>query len=152
MSKNNLKLELNIAKQNGFYEISEAAKLSGVNAKMIRYYESKDLLPKAKRTLSNYRIYSAQDIQMLILIKRARSLGFPLEQIKHLLKLWDNQYRASKDVKQLVLGHIAELEDKIKQMQAMCQTLHHLADCCHGDKDPQCFILDSLAELAPTQS
>lgn len=129
-----------------FFEISEAARLSGITAKMIRYYESNQLLPHAKRSTANYRIYSERDIQMLILIKRSRSLGFSLEKIKQLLMLWDNQQRASADVKQLVLSHITQLEEKIAEMQAMCQTLHHLADCCHGNKDPQCFILDNLAQ------
>jgi MerR family transcriptional regulator, copper efflux regulator len=125
--------------------IGQAAKSSAVSAKMIRHYESIGLLPKAQRTQSGYRLYDETDVHTLRFIQRARSLGFPLETIRTLLALWGNRRRSSAQVKELSLRHVAELERKIAEMQAMVRTLKHLAHNCHGDERPDCPILDDLA-------
>ena len=125
--------------------IGQAAKSSAVSAKMIRHYESIGLLPKAQRTQSGYRLYDESDVHTLRFIQRARSLGFPLETIRTLLALWRNRRRSSGQVKDLSLRHVAELERKIAEMQAMVRTLKHLAHNCHGDERPDCPILDDLA-------
>jgi len=125
--------------------IGQAAKSSAVSAKMIRHYESIGLLPKAQRTQSGYRLYDESDVHTLRFIQRARSLGFPLETIRTLLALWRNRRRSSAQVKELSLRHVAELERKIAEMQAMVRTLKHLAHNCHGDERPDCPILDDLA-------
>jgi MerR family transcriptional regulator, copper efflux regulator len=125
--------------------IGQAAKSSAVSAKMIRHYESIGLLPKAQRTQSGYRLYDETDVHTLRFIQRARSLGFPLETIRTLLALWRNRRRSSGQVKELSLRHVADLERKISEMQAMVRTLKHLAHNCHGDERPDCPILDDLA-------
>jgi MerR family copper efflux transcriptional regulator len=125
--------------------IGLAAKSSAVSAKMIRHYESIGLLPKAQRTEAGYRLYDESDVHTLRFIQRARSLGFPLETIRTLLALWRNRRRSSSQVKDLSLRHVAELERKIAEMQAMVRTLKHLAHNCHGDERPDCPILDDLA-------
>ena len=125
--------------------IGQAAKSSSVSAKMIRHYESIGLLPKAQRTQAGYRLYDEADVHTLRFIQRARSLGFPLETIRTLLALWRNRRRSSGHVKELSLRHVAELERKIAEMQAMVRTLKHLAHNCHGDERPDCPILDDLA-------
>jgi len=125
--------------------IGDAAKASGVSAKMIRHYESIGLLPAAQRTGSGYRVYTEQDLHVLRFVHRARALGFPLEQIKTLLGLWQDRGRASADVRALARGHIAELDRKIADMEAMRRTLMSLADSCHGDARSDCPILDDLA-------
>lgn len=125
--------------------IGQAAKSSAVSAKMIRHYESIGLLPKAKRTESGYRLYDESDVHTLRFIQRARSLGFPLETIRTLLALWRNRRRSSAQVKDLAQRHVADLERKIAEMQAMARTLKHLAHNCHGDDRPDCPILDDLA-------
>jgi MerR family copper efflux transcriptional regulator len=125
--------------------IGEAAKSSGVSAKMIRHYESIGLLPKAQRTEAGYRLYDDNDVHTLRFIQRARSLGFPLETIRTLLALWRNRRRSSAQVKELALRHVADLERKIAEMQSMARTLKHLAHNCHGDERPECPILDDLA-------
>ena len=125
--------------------IGQAAKSSAVSAKMIRHYESIGLLPKAQRTQSGYRLYDDNDVHTLRFIQRARSLGFPLETIRTLLALWRNRRRSSAQVKELLLRHVADLERKIAEMQAMARTLKHLAHNCHGDERPECPILDDLA-------
>ena len=125
--------------------IGEAAKASGVSAKMIRHYESIHLIGEAQRTDAGYRVYGTRDVQVLQFIHRARVLGFSLEEIGTLLTLWQDRQRASKDVRALAKRHIQDLDRKIEEMQAMRRTLEHLAGACHGDDRPDCPILDDLA-------
>ncbi|MCF1710223.1 Cu(I)-responsive transcriptional regulator [Tabrizicola sp. J26] len=124
--------------------IGEAARASGVSAKMIRYYESIGLVPAAARTNSGYRTYGNTEVQILRFIRRGRDLGFPVETIAALLALWRDRSRQSSDVKRLALDHVADLERKIAEMQAMASTLRHLAETCAGDGRPDCPILDDL--------
>lgn len=124
--------------------ISQAAGASGVSAKMIRHYEQIGLIPEAKRTLSNYRTYAANEIHILRFIRTARDLGFSIRQIAELLRLWADRRRSSRRVKALTLEHIGELERKIGELRAMKATLEHLAHHCHGDERPDCPILDAL--------
>ncbi len=125
--------------------IGEAAKASGVTAKMIRHYEEAGLIRPAKRTESNYRVYSANDIEVLRFIKQARRLGFPMKQIALLLSLWEDRSRSSNDVKQLAQEHIAELELRIQELTEMKNTLDHLVQHCQGDSRPNCPILEAIA-------
>ena len=124
--------------------IGELAKSSGVNAKLIRHYESIGLIPKAARTESGYRFYKESDIQFLRFVKRARGLGFPMKEIKTLLGLWRNKSRKSHDVKELSKKHIKSLEIKILEMQEMVDNLKQLSHNCHGDSRPDCPILNTL--------
>lgn len=124
--------------------IGELAKASGVSAKLIRHYESIGLIPKAARTESGYRFYKESDIQFLKFIKRARKLGFSMQEIKKLIGLWRNKSRASKEVKTLAQKHIEDLEVKILEMQEMAENLRRLAKACHGDSRPECPILSDL--------
>jgi Cu(I)-responsive transcriptional regulator len=124
--------------------IGEAAKASGVSAKMIRYYESIALIPAPVRTGSGYRVYTPGEVQMLRFIRRSRDLGFPVEKIEELLALWRDRTRHSADVKRLATEQIDGLERKVHEMQAMIDTLRHLADACCGDLRPDCPILADL--------
>ena len=126
--------------------IGEAAKHSGVSAKMIRHYESIGLIPRATRTYSGYRTYSGKDVHTLRFIRQARNLGFSIKQIEQLLGLWRNQRRPSSKVKALAQEHIVELDARIAELEAMKRTLASLAEHCHGDDRPECPILDGLAE------
>jgi Cu(I)-responsive transcriptional regulator len=125
--------------------IGEAARASGVTAKMVRHYESIGLLPPARRTEAGYRLYGSDDVRMLQFIHRARALGFSLDQIADLLALWRDKHRASADVRRLALEHIEELDRKIAELEAMKRTLASLAESCHGDARSDCPILDDLA-------
>jgi Cu(I)-responsive transcriptional regulator len=132
--------------------IGEAAKASGVSAKMIRHYESVGLLPQAARTDSGYRQYTDKEVHTLRFIRQSRDLGFSIEQIRELLGLWQNRRRPSRQVKALAQAHLEELDEKLKELQAMKATLEHLVDCCHGDERPDCPIIETLAgvgEAAP---
>lgn len=124
--------------------IGQAAKASGISAKMIRYYESIDLVPRAGRTGGGYRDYDQTDIHRLRFIKSARDLGFDFDRVRELLKLWIDRNRSSSDVKALALDHIAELEARATELARMIKTLRHLADACEGDHRPGCPIIDEL--------
>lgn len=128
--------------------IGEAAHATGVSAKMIRHYESIGLLPKPPRTDAGYRRYGETALASLRFIRHARDLGFSLEQIRALLGLWQNRRRPSRQVKALAEAHIAELDAKLRDLQAMKATLAHLVHCCHGDDRPDCPIIDTLAHGA----
>lgn len=125
--------------------IGEAAKISGVNAKLIRHYESIGIIPKASRTDSGYRVYSDSDVHILSFVRRARGLGFSMKEIKKLVGLWRNRSRASGEVKALAQAHIKALDTKIQELEGMRDTLRHLSRNCHGDNRPECPILESLA-------
>lgn len=125
--------------------IGQAAAASGVTAKMIRYYESIGLVPAAQRTGSGYRVYGTRDVHTLRFIRRARKLGFSLERIAGLLSLWQDGSRASADVKHIALDHVAELEERIRELTEMRDTIATLAACCHGDERPDCPILRGIA-------
>ena len=124
--------------------IGQAAAASGITAKMIRYYESIALVPPGRRSDAGYRVYSDDDLHVLRFVKRARTLGFSLEQIRELLSLWQNKARASADVKAIALGHVAELNQRIAELTEMRDTLQTLASCCQGNDRPDCPILQSL--------
>jgi Cu(I)-responsive transcriptional regulator len=141
-------VELADAKQQGYFSIGRAAKMSGVTAKMIRHYESLGLLPKVARTLADYRVYTENEIHTLRFIRRARGLGFSMREIEALLGLWRDQRRTSKVVKRLALKHVAELDSKIEELQSMRAALAELAAHCHGDSRPDCPILDGLGQMS----
>ena len=124
--------------------IGQAAKASGVSAKMIRYYEQTGLIPAADRTASGYRDYSNTDVHMLRFVRRARDLGFSVAEIGDLLGLWRDETRKSSEVKRLAQGHVEELERKISALQDMVNTLSVLIGSCRGDERPHCPILQRL--------
>lgn len=128
--------------------IGEASKASGVSTKMIRYYEQIKLISPALRSQSSYRTYADNDVHTLRFIRRARDLGFSVEQMKALLALWRDRSRASADVKTFALDHVAELERKAAAIQEMIRTLRHLASHCHGDERPECPIIDEIANAS----
>jgi len=134
------------ALQRGLRDIGRAAKESGVSVKMLRHYEAIGLLPKVARTFANYRVYSANDVHTLRFIRRARTLGFSMDDIRELLGLWQSRSRPSAAVKKIADAHIDALKAKILELQSMVKTLEHLAHHCQGDHRPECPILDDLAK------
>lgn len=130
----------------GPLNIGQAAALSGVSAKMVRYYESLGLLPKVARTQAGYRQYGEREVHTLRFIKHSRQLGFGMTEVAELLKLWQNRKRSSVDVKRIALAHVADLDRRMREMAEMKHTLERLAQCCHGDSRPDCPILEELAD------
>ena len=129
----------------GPINIGQAARASGVSAKMVRHYESLGLLPQVGRTDSGYRQYTEADVHALHFIRRSRDLGFSMEEIAELLGLWHDRSRASSQVKRIAQQHIDDLSERIAQMQAMQRSLQTLVSCCQGNDRPDCPILDDLA-------
>ena len=125
--------------------IGEAAKRSGVSAKMVRHYESLGLLPSVARTDAGYRQYADREVHTLRFIRHARDLGFSMAEIAELVKLWQNQRRSSANVKKIAQKHLADIDAKMAEMAAMRKTLQHLVHCCSGDERPDCPILEELA-------
>ena len=125
--------------------IGQASKASGVTTKMIRYYDEIGLVRPSARTDANYREYDEREINELRFIRRARSLGFSMPEITQLLSLWRDRGRPSREVKAIADRHLADLDARIAEMQAMADTLRHLSHCCAGDDRPDCPILKGLA-------
>lgn len=145
VGKRELPLEHADALGQGLLDIGRASVASGVSVKMIRHYEAIGLLTKVARTYANYRVYSEHDVHTLRFIKRARSLGFSMEDIRALLSLWQDRKRSSAAVKKIAGAHMESLHRRIAEMQSMLNTLRHLSHNCHGDQRPDCPILDDLA-------
>ena len=126
--------------------IGTVAEGSGVPPKSIRYYESIGLIHPAERRPNGYRSYSRDDMQTLAFIKRARSLGFSVEEVRELLDLWRNRSRKSAAVKALAARHVEALDRKIEELQSMRKALAELVKLCRGDSRPDCPILDDMDE------
>ncbi len=125
--------------------IGAASAATGINAKMIRHYEAIGLLPPPARHENSYRDYGEFEVHELRFIKRARKLGFSISEIGLLLALWRDKGRPSREVQRIANSHLADLEVRIAEMQAMAGTLRELVHACHGDDRPDCPILDDLA-------
>jgi Cu(I)-responsive transcriptional regulator len=128
----------------GIMNIGDAASLANLPAKTIRYYEDIALIRPA-RAANGYRDYSQTDVHRLRFLQRARSLGFTIEECRALLSLYEDEHRASADVRAVATQKIGEVERKIAELKGMKATLERLVQCCHGDERPDCPILEDLA-------
>jgi Cu(I)-responsive transcriptional regulator len=128
--------------------IGKAASLTGISAKMIRYYEDIGVLKKATRSEAGYRLYNQAQLQQLGFIRRSRNLGFSMAEIQSLLKFWLDSDRESRQVKQLAQNHLQDINEKILALEKMKTVLQELADKCDGDDNAKCPILEGLAEFS----
>ena len=125
--------------------IGNAARLSGVSAKLIRYYESVGLLSPAGRDANGYRAFDERNVHELNFIKRARSLGFPIKQIDELLDLWRDKTRPSRKVCALAERHKQAIVSRMEAHRSIIKVLRRLIAACKGDDRPDCPILDELS-------
>ena len=125
--------------------IGEAARLSGVSAKLIRYYESRRLLSPAGRDASGYRVFDERNVHELRFIKRARSLGIPIKQIDELLDLWRDKKRSSRKVRVLAERHKQAVVSRMEAHWSIVDVLSRLIEACKGDDRPDCPILDEIS-------
>ncbi|EEE37537.1 Cu(I)-responsive transcriptional regulator [Rhodobacteraceae bacterium KLH11] len=123
--------------------IGDVADRTGLPAKTIRYYEDINLI-KPLRDSNGYRRFREQDIHKLSFLGRARALGFTIEDCRTLLALYEDETRASSDVKRVAQDHLAQIDAKIADLRAMRDTLSHLVKACAGDDRPDCPILKDL--------
>ncbi len=124
--------------------IGDAAKRTEIPVKTIRYYEEIGLI-RPLRDTNGYRVFGDTDIHKLAFLGRARALGFSIEDCRTLMALYEDETRASADVKQLAQEHLRQIEDKIAQLRSMQATLNELVQACAGDNRPDCPILRDLA-------
>ncbi|WP_274423546.1 Cu(I)-responsive transcriptional regulator [Chelativorans sp. YIM 93263] len=124
--------------------VGEVARHSGLPAKTIRYYEEIGLIVP-DREVNGYRSYSREDMHRLAFLKRARGLGFSIEECRQLLALYRDKSRASQQVRRIAISHVEAIEKKIAELQSMRTTLQTLIDACHGDDRPDCPILEDFA-------
>ncbi|ALS99325.1 Cu(I)-responsive transcriptional regulator [Lacimicrobium alkaliphilum] len=124
--------------------IGEAAQRTGLSNKMIRHYEAQGLFTPAGRSEAGYRLYSEHNIQVLCFIRQARRLDFSIPQIAGLLQLWHNPQRSSRDVKEMAEAHLAEVNQKLRELKSMKTTLESMIHACKGNDDPACAILSTL--------
>ena len=127
--------------------IGEVAKMAELPIKTIRYYEEIGFI-QPKRSANGYRSFRVSDVHKLAFLGRARSLGFSIDDCRALLQLYENDTRASADVKQIAQEYLTRIDAKVKELQAMRNTLSHLIDACAGDDRPTCPILSYLATLS----
>lgn len=123
--------------------ISDVAERTGLPPKTIRYYEEIGLVTPA-RAANGYRTFRDTDAHKLAFLGRARALGFSIEECRDLLALWEDQSRASGDVRAIAKEHLARIEAKISALSAMRDTLSELVEACAGDHRPDCPILKGL--------
>lgn len=124
--------------------IGDVSRLTGLPAKTIRYYEDIKLVTPL-RDSNGYRVFRDSDTHKLTSLSRARALGFTINDCRTLLALYEDETRASADVKAIAQKHLAEIEAKITDLQAMHATLSHLSQECCGDDRPDCPILEGLS-------
>lgn len=127
--------------------IGDVSNQTGLPAKTIRYYEDIGLV-KPLRDDNGYRRFRSQDVHKLNFLGRARALGFTIEDCRTLMALYEDETRASADVKKVARAHMAQIEAKISDLNAMRDTLSHLIDACAGDDRPDCPILQDLGGKA----
>ncbi len=124
--------------------IGDVAKQTGLRAKTIRYYEDIGLV-KPLRDTNDYRVFRDSDLHKLTFLSRARALGFTIDDCRALLALYEDESRASADVKEIARKHLEEIEAKVRDLEAMHATLTHLVAECAGDNRPDCPILEGLS-------
>ncbi|MGH1445502.1 MAG: Cu(I)-responsive transcriptional regulator [Cognatishimia sp.] len=125
--------------------IGDIARLTGLPAKTIRYYEDIGLVTP-QRSANGYRHFRETDQHKLLFLGRARALGFTIEDCRTLLALYEDQSRESANVKRVATEHLNKIDEKISQLQSMRETLAHLVASCAGDHRPDCPILNDLGQ------
>ncbi|WP_300544328.1 Cu(I)-responsive transcriptional regulator [Maricaulis sp.] len=124
--------------------IGDAAKAAGLPVKTVRYYADIGLVRAPDRSPAGYRRYDEAAIRKLAFVRRARDFGFSIEECRELLSLYEDRSRSSADVRAIAATHLAEIEDKQRQLAALHDELAHLVEACRGDDRPDCPILDRL--------
>ncbi len=131
------------------YTIGQLARLTGVKAVTIRYYEKADLLPAARRTASGYRLYSSVERDRLRFIRRCRHLGLGLDDVKALLRLSDEREAPCHQVDDIIHQQREHVRDRIRDLQALEQELDRLEGACRAETIGECKIIESLSR--PTE-
>lgn len=128
------------------FPIGSLSQRSGVNIETIRYYERAGLLPKPLRSAAGYRLYRTIDSDRLCFIRRARDLGFSLDEVRRLLDLADQKSRSCRRVHDIAVDHLAEVRAKIDDLRRMERVLATMVKSCAQGAMPACPLLETLAQ------
>lgn len=128
--------------------IGDLAKATGTKVETIRYYERIGLLPKPARTAGNYRIYGEDALGWLSFIRRARDLGFTIEQVRELMALANQSGRSCAAVDAIARTHLEEVKRKLADLRALERELGALIDQCTHGTIAECRIIEALAPSA----
>ena len=126
--------------------IGELAEATGSNSETIRYYEKIGLLPRPGRTDSNYRDYSATDVERLSFIRHARGLGFELADIRSLMELAEHPERDCGEVDAIASRHLAAVESKLARLDSLRVELGRMLAQCRGGTVSSCRIMKVMAD------
>lgn len=125
--------------------IGQAAKLSGLNERTIRYYEKERILRAPERRASGYRDYDLEDIERMQFLRRVRSFGFSLNDCREFLALLGDVDRQAGQVKALAGAHLNKLEAQRRELDILCADLSEMVDACSGGSSSKCAILDRFS-------
>jgi len=125
-------------------KINQLSKLTNVLSKTIRYYEDVSLLPQASRNSNGYRVYSIDDVERLIFIRRCRELQIPIEQIKVLIQVQTDKTSSCSEVDLLIEKQLEKVRKTISELSLLEKTLSTLATSCSNDVVGECEILKKL--------
>ena len=128
------------------FAIGEMSRQTGVNIETIRYYERIGLMPKPDRTAGGNRQYDQDQLKRLYFLRRARNLGFSLEEIRGLFEMVDRRDFTCGEVHDLTVNHLVSVREKIVNLSRLEQALSAMvAECSRGDV-PECPILETMFE------
>jgi|TARA_B110000444_G_scaffold59749_1_gene55638 Cu(I)-responsive transcriptional regulator len=125
--------------------IGKAAKSSGLTVKTVRYYADINIISPQKNSITGYRDFSGEDIAKLQFVGRARKFNFSIQECRELLSLYEDKARPSKNVKEMAIEKISEINAKLKELESLKNQLNELANACQGNDRPNCPILDALS-------
>lgn len=126
------------------FGIGELARATCTKVETVRWYERIGLLAAPARTAGNYRAYGREHLERLSFVRRARDLGFSLDQVRELLRLSDQRDRPCEEVDRIARGHLAEVERKIVDLTALGQELQSLMGQCGHGTVAECRIVEAL--------
>ena len=124
--------------------IGEVSRLTHVNIETVRYYERIGIMPAPPRTESGRRVYAEDHLKRLMFVRRSRELGFSLDEVRALLGLVGGHALTCAEVRNMASGHIAHIQNRVKDLKKLERVLTDLVDRCHGKKVPECPLLDAL--------
>lgn len=127
-------------------KIGEISAATGLSVETIRYYEREGLIAPPARTQSNYRSYGGDTWERLIFIRRARDLGFSLDQVRQLLDLADDRGRPCDAVDEIARQHLTQVKTKMKELAALGKELESVIGQCRRGRIDDCRIIESLAK------
>ncbi|OYW83591.1 MAG: MerR family transcriptional regulator [Asticcacaulis sp. 32-58-5] len=127
------------------FSIGHLARITGTKVETIRFYEKTGLIPEPARTAGNYRSYEAQHLNRLSFIRRARDLGFSLDEVRALLALSDDGTRSCQAIDGIARKHRGDVERKISDLQALKFVLDNVIEGCHCGTVAECSIIEALA-------